>query len=262
MCVYHGDHAEYFDEALASVYNQSRLPDEVVLTVDGPVSAEIDSVITKYQKNEGMKVVRLEKNMGHGIARRTGLSNCTNEIVAIADADDINDPTRFEQQLMLFGKNSKLSAVSSSCYHFIGEISNITYIDKMPVTHEEICAKMKTMCPLTQASAMFKKSEVERVGGYMDWYHAEDYYLWIRMMENGAEFANVSAPLLYVRSAEDYMARRGGWNYFKSLEKLFRYMLKHKIINLPTYLYNVSTRFVAQILLPGSLRAKLRKLIS
>lgn len=261
MCVYKGDKAEFFDEALASVYNQTRRPDEVVLTVDGPVPDSIEDVITKYVNREGLTVCRLEKNMGHGVARRTGLSHCSYDYVAIADADDINVPTRFERQMALFETNPQLDAVSSGCYHFVDTIDEVLYEEFLPETDVEIKKFLKRRCPLCQASTMFRKSKVEEAGGYMDWYHAEDYYLWIRMYLCGAVFQNTKESLLYVRSSPDYVNRRGGWKYFKSLARLFGYMYKHKVIGLSDYLFNVSSRFVAQVLLPTSLRGWLRKVI-
>lgn len=262
MCVYHGDHAEYFEEALASVYNQTRCPDEVVLTVDGSVPDDINHVIDKYQKDKGMKVVRLEKNMGHGVARRTGLTNCSYELVAIADADDINAPTRFEKELELFETNPELTAISTDCFHFVDTIDTPLYRESMPTGDDQIKKALKTKCPLTQASVMFKKSKVDEAGGYLDWYHAEDYYLWIRLYQNGAVFANIPECLLYVRSNPSYISRRGGYKYFKSLKKLFWYMYKNNIISYPLYLYNVMTRFVAQVLLPSNMRSLLRKVVS
>lgn len=261
MCVYGGDKAEYFDKALESVYNQTRKPDEVVLTVDGPVPSSIDEVITKYQEKEGLTVCRLEKNMGHGVARRTGLAHCTHDFVAIADADDINVPTRFEEQVKLFENNPQLDAVSSGCAHFVNTIDDAQYVEFLPESDAEIKQFLKRRCPLCQASTMFRKSKVEEAGGYQDWYHAEDYYLWIRMYLCGATFQNIKENLLYVRSNPDYINRRGGWKYFKSLAKLFGYMYKHRVIGLGDYLFNVSTRFVAQVLLPGSLRGWLRKVV-
>ena len=261
MCVYGGDKAEYFDEALASVYNQTLVPDEVVLTVDGPVSEDINGVIDKYQQAHGMKVVRLSQNMGHGTARRTGFANCQFKLIAIADADDINAPNRFEKQIDCFKRNPELSAVSSGCYHFENTISETQYEELLPTTDAEIKKMMKTRCPLTQACVMLKKEDVEKAGGYLDWYHAEDYYLWIRMALNDVKFANVNESLLYVRSNDSYISRRGGKKYFNSLKRLFRYMLDHEMIGWGTYFYNISTRYVAQVVLTGKTRAILRKLI-
>lgn len=261
MCVYGGDKAEYFDEALASVYNQTRRPDEVVLTVDGPVPPAIDDVISKYIEKEGLTVCRLEKNMGHGVARRTGLEHCTHDFVAIADADDVNVPTRFEKQMTLFENDPQLDAVSSGCYHFADTINDVLYEETLPETDAEIKDFLKKRCPLCQASTMFRKSKVEEAGGYQDWYHAEDYYLWIRMFLCGATFQNTKESLLYVRSNPDYVNRRGGWKYFKSLARLFGYMYKHNVIGLGDYVFNVTSRFVAQVLLPNGMRGWLRKIV-
>ena len=94
ICVYGGDNPAYFDIAMQSIFNQTLKPDEVVLVVDGPVGDDINNVISKYQ-NVNLKLIRLEKNVGHGDARRIGLENCTYDLVALMDADDISVETRF-----------------------------------------------------------------------------------------------------------------------------------------------------------------------
>lgn len=53
MCVYGKDNPQYFDQALESILNQTCLPAELILVVDGPVPAEIESVIEKYKNKIG-----------------------------------------------------------------------------------------------------------------------------------------------------------------------------------------------------------------
>lgn len=261
MCVYDGDKAEYFQEALESVYNQTRVPDEVVLVVDGPVHESINNVIAEYEQEYSLSVFRLEKNTGHGNARRESFSRCSFDYVAIADADDINVSTRFEKQLEEFEKNPNLSAVSTGCYHFSDSVSNIINEEKLPTDDDEIKKFLKSRCPLCQASTMLKKADVDKAGGYLDWYHAEDYYLWIRMYLHDAVFANLSESLLYVRTDDNQMARRGGYKYYKSLKKLYQYMLKNGVINVFQYSFNVLSRFVVQVLMPSKVRAVIRKIV-
>ena len=99
MCVYWKDDPEWFKTAVDSILHQTCEPDEVVLVVDGPVPDELGTVINEYEKNPVFKVIRLAENQGHGNARRIGLENCTNELVALMDADDISVPERFAKQL-------------------------------------------------------------------------------------------------------------------------------------------------------------------
>ena len=53
-------------------------------------------------------------------------------------------------------------------------------------------------------------------------------------------FANLPDVLVNVRVGEEMYQRRGGMKYFKSEAKLQGYMMKHGIISLPRYVYNVA----------------------
>ena len=113
---------------------------------------------------------------------------------------------------------------------------------------------LKSRCPMNLVTVMLKKDDVMKVGGYQDWYCEEDYYLWIRLAQNGYKFYNIQENLVDVRVGEEMYQRRGGWKYFKSEAKLQRYMLKHGVISLPKYLYNVLLRFAVQVMMPNKVR--------
>ena len=255
MCVYGGDNPEWFSSAVNSILNQTRKPDEVVLVVDGPVPEELDAVIKEYEKNPVFKVVRLEINRGHGEARRTGLVNCTHELVALMDADDISAPDRFEKQLAMFEADPELTIVGGNITEFVGEPDNIVGIRSVELTDENIKEDMKKRCPMNQMTVMFRKSLVQKAGGYVDWFCNEDYYLWIRLFLSNAKFANAPDNLVNVRVGKEMYQRRGGKKYFLSEAKLQKYMLDNKIIGVGTFAINVGKRLVVQILLPNKLRS-------
>ncbi len=261
ICVYGKDNAEHFKEALESVYTQTRKPDEVVLVVDGPVPETINKVISEFEEREGLSVYQLSENMGHGVARREGFSHCKYDYIAIADADDVNAENRFELQMAEFEKDPHLSAISSAVNHFVGTVDNIINSESVPLENLAIKKAMKTSCPICQPAVVLKKADVEKAGGYLDWYHAEDYYLWIRMMLCGAKFKNLEEHLVNMRTTYDQMLRRGGWKYFISMKRLYDYMLRKKIISFTTYSYNVLGRFVVQVLMPPKMRLAVRKMI-
>jgi len=254
MCVYKNDNPEHFKEALESVINQTRQPDEIVLVIDGPITKSINEVIINYESNTFFKVIRLPKNVGHGNARRKGLDNCTYELIALMDADDISVSDRFEKQLKCFEQNKDLSIVGGNIKEFINSVDNIIGIREVPQDDSEIRSYIKKRCPFNQMSVMFKRSEVEKAGGYLDWYCDEDYYLWLRMYLSGATFKNLKDCLVCVRVGEEMYQRRGGWKYFKSEAKLQGYMFNHGIINIVTYINNVAIRLILQVLMPNKLR--------
>ncbi len=205
--------------------------------------------------------IYLPENLGHGNARRISLQKSTYELVALMDADDISWARRFEMQLKKFLSDSKLDIVGGQISEFIGSPDNVIAKRIVPERHEDIHAYMKRRCPMNQVTVMFKKNAYEKAGGYIDWYCEEDYYLWIRMMQADCQFANVPDSLVDVRVGDEMSARRGGWAYFSSEAKLQGYMLKHKLISLPRFLYNVAIRFGGEVIVPTSLRTRLFKLM-
>ena len=206
-----------------------------------------------------LKVIYLETNQGHGNARRISLENCSNELVALMDADDISLNNRFENQLNAFMSNKKIDIVGGQITEFVDNPNNIVGKRLVPEKDEDIKKYMKKRCPMNQVSVMFKKSFYEKVGGYIDWYCEEDYYLWLRMAEHGGIFSNVPEILVNVRIGNEMSARRGGWKYFSSEARLQTYMLRKKVISFPRYIYNVLLRFSGEVVLTNKIRMKLFK---
>ncbi len=254
MCVYGKDNPVYFKQAVESIINQTVEPSEVVIVVDGPVPEELGLIIENYEKNPKFKIIRLEKNQGHGVARRTGLDNCSNEFVALMDADDLSVQNRFELQLQEFEKNSNLDIVGGNITEFVDNPENIVGKRIVPELDVQIKAYLKRRCPMNQVTVMFKKASILKVGGYIDWYCDEDYYLWNRMFLANMTFGNVPKILVNVRVGKDMYKRRGSWKYFKSETKLQWFMFRNRIISLPMYIYNVAIRFCLQVLMPNWLR--------
>jgi len=255
MSVYEKDNPQHFSDALESVFGQTVEPTEVVLVVDGPVPEPTLRIIEATQNShENLKVLHLKENMGHGIARRTGLENCSHELVAIMDSDDISVHNRFEKELECFENDVNLSVVGGYIGEFEGNVENVIGIREVPLEDDEIKQYLKSRCPFNQMTVMFKKSHVNNVGGYLDWHCEEDYFLWIRLFLAGYKFRNLPENLVYVRMDDDSYVRRGGWRYFKSEASLQLYMYKNKVISFLRLAINVSMRIVVQLLMPNRLR--------
>ena len=255
MSVYEKDDPKYFHVAMESVFNQTVKSTEVVLVVDGPVPQTLFQIIQLLQaEHQNLKVFHLEKNRGHGEARRTALEKCTHELVAVMDSDDISVPERFEKELRCFESDKDLSVVGGCIQEFEGDMDNIIGVRKVPLEDHEIKQFLKSRCPFNQMTVMFKKSHVDRVGGYIDWYCEEDYYLWIRMSLAGCKFKNLPKTLVNVRMSSDSYLRRSGWRYFKSEAALQVYMYRNKVINVFRLISNIVIRFIVQLLIPNRLR--------
>lgn len=262
MSVYKNDRPDYFRQALASVLDQTAPPDEIVLVVDGPISGALDEAVRKSESEVPvLKVVRLAENVGHAGARQAALEAASNELIAIMDSDDIAVRDRFRQQLDLLGQNPGISVVGGLIQEFIGTPGNNAGIRYVPEHNGEIIRFLKARCPMNLMTVMYRRSDVLKAGGFIDWYCEEDYYLWIRLSLAGYRMHNIQQILVNARVGRDMYRRRGGWSYFRSEARLQGYMLRHGVISLPRYLYNVAGRFAMQVAMPNSLRGAVYRLV-
>lgn len=257
MSVYRNDKPEFVRRAMDSVTSlQIRKPEEVVLVVDGPIPEELKTLIKEYEEapDSILNVVWLQENKGLGNALRVGMQKANNEIVARMDSDDVSVPERFEKQIAYMETHPECDLLGGQISEFIDDESNIVGNRIVPCEHNEILMWLKGRCPFNHMSVTMLRSRVLAVGNYLDWHFNEDYFLWIRMAEAGYKFANLPDTLVNVRVGKDMYARRGGWKYFKSEKGLQDYMLSHKMISFPRYVYNVLGRFAIQVMIPNKLR--------
>lgn len=205
----------------------------------------------------GIKLLvhRFSVNQGHGNARRKSLELTSNELVALMDADDISISDRFEKQIKYFITYPELTVIGGFITEFIDRTDTVLGKRIVPEFDDQIKEYMKRRCPMNQVTVMFHKEAVQEVGGYLDWYCEEDYYLWLRLAQAGNKFYNIQENIVYVRVGDEMYQRRGGWKYFSSEMLLQKYMLNNRVISLPTYVANVAKRFIVQVLLPNKIRA-------
>ena len=96
---YKNDNPKDFGTAFLSIYNQTVHPDEIIITVDGPIPEELDAVVMRFEREFQAVVLRNEQNNGLGMAQALGVLHAKYDWIAIMDADDISVPDRFEKQL-------------------------------------------------------------------------------------------------------------------------------------------------------------------
>lgn len=255
MSVYRNDKIDYFVQAFNSICNQTIPPSEIVLVEDGPISPELEEKILDFEREIScLKVIRLKDNVGHAGARQAALEAATNELIAIMDSDDISVPDRFELQLKAFDEHTDVSVVGGFIKEFIGTPKNIVGERIVPGSDIDIKSYMKSRCPMNLVTVMYKKEDILSVGGFIDWYCEEDYYLWIRLAQNDFKFYNIQDNLVNVRVGKEMYSRRGGWKYFKSEARLQWYMFRQGIISLLRCTFNIIGRFVIQVAMPNKIR--------
>lgn len=216
MSLYNGEKEDNLEECLRSIELQTLLPNEVIIVFDGPVSKNLSNVVEKFKNRLNIEVVKLIKNVGLGQALNMGLRYCNNELIARMDTDDICQPKRFEKQISYMIAHPEITVLGCNITEFDETMTYKIGQRIVPSTHEEIVKFSKLKNPFNHVSVIFRKSVIEKVGGYKHHLYMEDYNLWLRVIADGYKVANLNDCYMDVRGGYNMIKRRKGMTYIKS----------------------------------------------
>jgi len=218
ISVYYKESPVFLEEALSSIEKQTVLANEIVLIKDGPLTAELDEVITQHFTSSKIpyNIISLEKNVGLGVALDKGLNACKYEWIARMDGDDIAMSDRFERQISYLSEHPEVDVLGSWISEFSDDPLRPINYRKPPLKHDAIVAYAKYTSPVNHMSVIYRKKAVLKAGSYQPENSLEDYHLWIRMLVQGSHFANIDACLIKARTGEGMITRRHGLKYFKN----------------------------------------------
>lgn len=255
MSVYFKETTGNLTECFDSLCRQIVKPTEVILVEDGSIDNSLLELIDKYRQVLNIQSVKLKENMGLASALNEGLKYCNYELVARMDTDDISLPSRFLKQLEFMKRNPNIDASSGFIEEFdaTGEIVSTR---KLPLLPSDVKVFAKKRSPLSHPATIFRKQAVLSVGGYPDLY-PEDYLLWVKMIINGSDLANIPEVLLKMRTDEGFITRRG-YNFLKGEIKIYWYMRVEGFISSLEYIKIILIRSVLR-LSPNFLKVLLYK---
>lgn len=260
ISVYEREEPEYLKKALGSLREQEAPPDEIVLVKDGKLGKELDLVIRDFREVfPALRLVELPENVKLGRALAQGLKACRFELVARMDSDDIALPRRLLLQERYMRAHPEISACGGNIAEFEEE-SKILRVKHMPQGHEELYAYAKLRNPLNHMTVMFRKSDIEAVGGYMHFPGLEDYYLWSRLLAGGFKIANLDEILVEARLGRGFARRRGGFAYFLDFCRLRKLQRRLGLLNAFEWLRAVFVS-AAVCLAPAGLRDRIYRII-
>jgi len=231
ISLYKNEKPQYLNDCLSSIANQTLNPNEIILVLDGPVGVKLIAVIYKWLKIIPIKIIKLRKNVGLGRALNIGLKQCKFELIARMDTDDICCSTRFEKQINYILRHPNIAVLGSNISEFNNNICDIRGIRAVPSSYDSIVKFSRIRNPFNHMTVFFKKSIIQKVGGYQHHLYMEDYNLWLRVISNKYYVKNLPEILVYVRIGDEMIYRRRGLLYIKSEFKIAILKIKLKIQN-------------------------------
>lgn len=250
MSVYSGDEPDSLEVALESVFEQTLVPDEVLLVLDGSITPTLMSVVDDWAETypEKVETHRLGVPETLGKALQVGVQICSHDLIARMDADDRAVETRFEQQVNYIQNHPKVDAIGGHVAEFDDDPENPHAVRYVPTTPQEVRRTASIRNPMYHPTVLFRRKAVISAGNYRDTNTIEDYDLWARMMTNGATLTNLDEVLVHVRAGSDLYKRRGGLGYVRKEIELQRTLQQTGLVGrtraLTNLLFRVPVRLV------------------
>jgi len=256
MSTYRADNPSFLRQALQSIFDQTLLPSQVVLVVDGPISDALEIVILEFEQlyPKILDIHRLKENSGLGPALNFGLLKCKYELVARMDSDDISLKDRFQKQISYFEMNPNLAVLGADVEEFSKTPGDLNRVNKSPIA-SEVYQYSRWRNPINHPAVVFRKSAVLFCNSYEDVPYFEDYYLWINLLHKKYKFDNLQEVLVLFRNDMDTIGRRHGLSYIKHEINFLNKAYNNSYLELPYFVLGFMIRLPLRIM-PKSLLSK------
>jgi len=191
--------------AVCSVFSQTALPYEIILVNDaspdeGKTQQVIDMILLSMNdKGTNIRSLYLPVNQGAGVARNAGWEIATQFFVAFLDADDSWHQCKLLYQYYFM--TLKPHCVMS-CHQTQFSFDNFPgHSIQLPLYFKRI--KLRGLLfknTIGTRTVMIKRDITERFPS--DMRHAEDFFLWLRILSTGACVYRLSSPLAFAYKAD------------------------------------------------------------
>lgn len=205
----------FVKEAVASVQTQTFQDIEIVIVNDGSTDDSTNKILQDYE-NTPVRILTTD-NQGLASARNNGIRKAHGKYILPLDADDRIAPTYIEQAVRQLDTREELGIVYCEAELF-GAVKTQWLLPEFSL--KEMLLDNVIFC-----SAMFRKSDWERIGGYDPGmiYGWEDYDFWLSLIELGCEVYQIPEVLFFYRVASDSMVRsRERWQKVAMFKRIFK----------------------------------------
>jgi glycosyltransferase involved in cell wall biosynthesis len=171
--------AEYIEEALNSVFEQTFNEFEIIVIDDGST----DNTRTILDKYSGRIKYFYQNNKGPAGARNHGIEEVTGKYIAFLDADDIWMPAKLEKQVALFRQREGLGMVTTGVCSFDDKgVFGFSTDKREKLMQGDIARNIFLKSDIGTPTVMVPKIVFDKVGLFEENIrYGEDDNMWIRI---------------------------------------------------------------------------------
>ena len=215
--------AQYLDEALQSICNQTYMDWECTIVDDGS-SDNTKEVAQKWEAKDPRFIYLHKENGGVSNARNLGIEKSNSEFILTLDADDKYEASFLEKAMKVLLANDEIGIVSSWGQYFVEDQLNQVFNSKAKSVSEFLFYNGVNM-----GSSLFRKKCWEQVGGYdenpKNGY--EDWEFYLRICALGWKVHVIPEVLFFYR--QHLVSRRKEMNIKENENKKYIFMKNKEI---------------------------------
>lgn len=185
----------YVKEAIDSILSQSFTDFELIIINDGSKDAS-GSVIQAI--NDPRIRFLQQENRGLAVTLNIALGMAQGEFIARQDQDDISLPDRFAKQLDFLNRHADIDIVGSYI-EMMRDTGETLRLHREPVSVAAIKFHSLFGTPFAHPAVMMRAEFLKKNEIRYSEIPAQDYELWVRMLNCGAKGANIPEALVRYR---------------------------------------------------------------
>ncbi len=230
MTMYRKDDPAFAKLGIDSMLSQTHKTDDFVLVCDGPLTEELDGMLSTYQENHPglFNIVRLPENVGLGKALKSGVLLCKNELIARMDNDDISKPERCQCEVRYLMEHPDCVLVGAHMNEFDTDPEKPIRVKRVPIGFDRIKEYARRRNPFNHSTVMFRKSAILEAGNYSEMRTNQDVEFWIRLLNRGYRCENIDQILVDFRFDGNTLERRKEWKNSKLMIQVWKQFLRNK----------------------------------
>lgn len=188
--------ALFLEEAVGSVLKNTYPNFEIIIVDDGSHDHSAKIALKIHEKHPEIIHVIMQENAGPSNARNVGIKAARGKYILPLDGDDKINDQYIKEAIDVFEENGNIKVVYCEAEKF-GNKSGHWKL-------KPFSKKALALDNMIFVSALFKKSDWEKCGGYdirMIW-GWEDWEFWINMLKSGGEVVKLPITGFYYRIRE------------------------------------------------------------
>jgi glycosyltransferase involved in cell wall biosynthesis len=204
--------AVVMQESLRSVAAQS-FADFECLVIDESTDQDAASACRHMcDQDVRFRYIHPATRLGLAASLNLGISMARGDLIARFDSDDVCVADRLNLQVAFMDDHPEIDVLGGGL-EIIDEAGATLAFRDYPQDHSAIDRRFQTTNAVAHPTVMMRKCSVDRVGGYKpEFRHSEDLELWLRLINQGARFANLPQILVRYRQ-QDTRRHREHWKF-------------------------------------------------